>query len=605
MGYNIKSNNVVKKRIGLSLLLLSFGIIIHMFISSISYQNKKIEINLNHEFSKSWILNRNNLKEEIDLPYINKNSNKAIITKTIPDKYLSNPTILIGASQQNVKIYLDDVNIYTFEPLKSRYYNKISGTSWIIVELPKDCFGKELTIEYESSLKNTSVPSLEVFYGNKNDNLLTLIIFGINKMIIAIIFIVIGVIVFIFAIRLKGLNIEASKALFYLTAGIFSMSLWIIIKSECIVLINNNFVFNYYIEFICLYSIPVFYFLFLYKMCGIKSAEKIGTIARLHFVLLSFLLVGQDIEIIDFYSVQGTFFYILLVSLIISTIIMFRELDGKNYLRVYIVSNCILIILTISELSEFKMYLIGRAKIIITLCAIALAMNLIYKFYSSYFEIYYSKIENTYLQRLIESQIEHYRNIDKSYSMIKKYKHDMKNHLVCLNHLLNRQEIEKAKSYLEQISEGILKGEDIFDTGNYILDAIITEKSITAKSKGIKFTTSIMINKNIKIDPVDWCIIFGNALDNAIEACEKVEENRKFISLKLLSRSNTFIVKIINSSENDFIIEKKKYLTTKKNKEEHGIGMDNIGKSIEKYDGILNTRYERNLFEISMVFYNI
>ena len=82
---------------------------------------------------------------------------------------------------------------------------------------------------------------------------------------------------------------------------------------------------------------------------------------------------------------------------------MFRELDGKNYLRVYIVSNCILIILTISELSEFKMYLIGRAKIIITLCAIALAMNLIYKFYSSYFEIYYSNIENTYLQRLIES----------------------------------------------------------------------------------------------------------------------------------------------------------------------------------------------------------
>lgn len=605
MRYNIKSNNILKKKIGLSLLLLSFGIIIHMFISSISYQNKKIEINLNHEFSKSWILNRNNLEEEIDLPYINKNSNKAIITKTIPDKYLSNPTILIGASQQNVKIYLDDINIYTFEPLKSRYYNKISGTSWIIVELPKDCFGKELTIEYESSLKNTSVPILEVFYGNKNDNLLTLIIFGINKMIIAIIFIVIGVIVFIFAIRLKGVNIEASKALFYLTAGIFSMSLWIIIKSECIVLINNNFVFNYYIEFICLYSIPVFYFLFLYKMCGIKSAEKIGTIARLHFVLLFFLLVGQDIEIIDFYSVQGTFFYILLVSLIISTIIMFRELDGKNYLRVYIVSNCILIILTISELSEFKMYLIGRAKIIITLCAIALAVNLIYKFYSSYFEIYYSKIENTYLQRLIESQIEHYRNIDKSYSMIKKYKHDMKNHLVCLNHLLNRQEIEKAKSYLEQISEGILKGEDIFDTGNYILDAIITEKSITAKSKGIKFTTSIMINKNIKIDPVDWCIIFGNALDNAIEACEKVEDNRKFISLKLLSRSNTFIVKIINSSENDFIIEKKKYLTTKKNKEEHGIGMDNIRKSIEKYDGILNTRYEKSLFEISMVFYNI
>ncbi|WP_156332257.1 ATP-binding protein, partial [Clostridium paraputrificum] len=108
-----------------------------------------------------------------------------------------------------------------------------------------------------------------------------------------------------------------------------------------------------------------------------------------------------------------------------------------------------------------------------------------------------------------------------------------------------------------------------------------------------------MINKNIKIDPVDWCIIFGNALDNAIEACEKVEDNRKFISLKLLSRSNTFIVKIINSSENDFIIEEKKYLTTKKNKEEHGIGMDNIRKSIEKYDGILNTRYEKSLFEIS------
>lgn len=114
-----------------------------------------------------------------------------------------------------------------------------------------------------------------------------------------------------------------------------------------------------------------------------------------------------------------------------------------------------------------------------------------------------------------------------------------------------------------------------------------------------------MINKNIKIDPVDWCIIFGNALDNAIEACEKIEDNRKFISLKLMSRSNTFIVKIINSSKDDFIVEKKRYLTTKKNKDEHGIGMNSIKNAIEKYDGILNIRYEKNLFEVSIVFYDV
>lgn len=607
MRYNIKSNNVLNKRIGFILLLLSFLMIIYMFISSIPYQKKKFEINFNHDFSKSWVLIDDNLdvNEKINLPYINKNSNKITITKKIPDKYLSNPTILLGASQQKVKVYLEGINIHTFEPLKSKYYNKITGTSWIIVELPKNCFGKEITIEYESSFKNSSGLISEIFYGNRNDNLLALIVFGINKIIIAIIFIVIGVIVFIFAMRLKRLNIEVSKGLFYLTAGILSMSVWIIIKSECIVLINNNFVFNYYIEFICLYSIPVFYFLFLYKMCHIKNREKIGIIARIHFLLLFSLLLGQFLEIIDFYSVQGTFFYILIINLIISTIIMVRELDRKNYLRIYIVSNVIMIILTLSEFGVFKMYLVGKGKIIITLCAIALAINLIYKFYSSYFEIYYSKIENAYLQKLIESQIDHYRNIDKSYSIIKKYKHDMKNHLLCLNHLLSSGEIEKAKSYLEKISEGILKGEEIFDTGNYILDAIITEKSIAARSKGIIFNSNIMINKNIKIDPVDWCIIFGNALDNAIEACEKIEDNRKFISLKLMSRSNTFIVKIINSSKDDFIVEKKRYLTTKKNKDEHGIGMNSIKNAIEKYDGILNIRYEKNLFEVSIVFYDV
>lgn len=524
MRYNIKSNNLLNKRIGFILLLVSFFIITYLFINSIPYQKQKFEIKFNHDFSKAWLLKDDNLNvnKRINLPYINKNSNKITITKKIPDKYLSNPTILLGASQQKVEVYLEGINIYTFEPLKSKYYNKISGTSWIIVELPKNCFGKEITIEYESSFKNISGLISEVFYGNKNDNLLALIVFGINKVIIAIIFIVIGVIVFIFAMRLKALNREASKGLLYLTAGIFSMSIWLIIKSECIVLINNNFVFNYYIEFICLYSIPVFYFLFLYKMCHIKSREKIGTIACIHFLLLFSLLVGQFLEIIDFYSVQGMFFGILIINLIISTIIMIKELYRKNYLRIYIVSNFIMIVLTLSELSVFKMYLVGKGKIIIILCAIALAINLIYKFYSSYFEIYYSKIENTYLQKLIESQIDHYRNIDKSYSMIKKYKHDMKNHLLCLNHLLISGEIEKAKSYLEQISEGILKCEDIFDTGNHILDAIITEKSITARSKGIVFNTNIMINKNIKIDPVDWCIIFGNALDNAIEACEKL-----------------------------------------------------------------------------------
>lgn len=142
--------------------------------------------------------------------------------------------------------------------------------------------------------------------------------------------------------------------------------------------------------------------------------------------------------------------------------------------------------------------------------------------------------------------------------------------------------------YLERIKARSDVVRPTINTGNIALDAILSSKKELAESKGIKFITKLQIPENLAIKPDDISIIFGNALDNAIEANEIVPENDRYIEVKLLYDKLLFC-KISNSC---MPLGNKEFKTRKLDKENHGFGMENIKSVINGYNGEVKIEWQ-------------
>jgi hypothetical protein len=188
---------------------------------------------------------------------------------------------------------------------------------------------------------------------------------------------------------------------------------------------------------------------------------------------------------------------------------------------------------------------------------------------------------------------------DNSYK-VRQLHHDMKNHLLCIASLCDNDE---AKKYVNNLDFKINKLDNIFNTGNKVLDIILNEKKAICIENKIKLTTDIDFSKSDFIDTNDVCIIFANLLDNAIEACNKITYNKieKIIDLKISYKKGFCIIKIINSKSNKINKSGNKILTDKKDKFLSGLGIQNIKEVVYKYQGELKIDFNESKFEITIL----
>ena len=106
---------------------------------------------------------------------------------------------------------------------------------------------------------------------------------------------------------------------------------------------------------------------------------------------------------------------------------------------------------------------------------------------------------------------------------------------------------EEVISYINEITSNIIKLDKNMYSNNIAINSILMSKMKMAEEKNIKVNLNLKIDSEIKISNVDICIIIGNLLDNSIEACDVIEED-KFIDLKIASEMNRLVVKISNNT---------------------------------------------------------
>ena len=208
-----------------------------------------------------------------------------------------------------------------------------------------------------------------------------------------------------------------------------------------------------------------------------------------------------------------------------------------------------------------------------------------------------SELQTT--MHLLKQAEDQYKDSKENVDIINVKCHDLKHQL--MEYAKNGQMDSKLVKELENV---INIYDSTIKTGNEALDLILSEKSLICQKKSINLTCLADCSKLSFIYKADLYSLFGNIIDNAIEAVSKIKDvDKRHISL-IVKNINSFIsISVDNYYDGDIVLgENGLPLTTKKDKDYHGFGMKSIQLVVNKYDGDLNVNVANNVFSLSIMF---
>jgi hypothetical protein len=201
------------------------------------------------------------------------------------------------------------------------------------------------------------------------------------------------------------------------------------------------------------------------------------------------------------------------------------------------------------------------------------------------------------LSKQIALQINHYETLKLHDEEMRGFRHDFNNMMTCLMVILESGDTKQAMEYIETFKGITLVKNKQFDTGNYIVDALLNTKS----QEAAKHDVTILFNgfiPTMRIATFDLCVVITNALDNAIEACSELQ-GRKSININSKIENNSWFIFIDNPVAQPVRILRNMIATTKKDKAIHGFGLRNIERVVQKYSGNMSLECEEDTFIFS------
>ena len=203
------------------------------------------------------------------------------------------------------------------------------------------------------------------------------------------------------------------------------------------------------------------------------------------------------------------------------------------------------------------------------------------------------------IQLLWHQQKGQYQLSKETIELINHKCHDLKHQVQAIRAVKDEKERE---TYLEKIEKSVQIYSAIVRTGNEILDTILTEKSLICENSGIHINCVADGSLLAFMNPVDLYTLFGNALDNAIEAVRKLESKEKrVIDIMLYERQSFLMLQIVHPMCGVVKFEDGLPLTTKAKNGYHGYGMKSMLHTIQKYEGHLTTEVKNGCFYFNVM----
>ena len=244
--------------------------------------------------------------------------------------------------------------------------------------------------------------------------------------------------------------------------------------------------------------------------------------------------------------------------------------------------------------------------IVFNLAIIAgLAMANIFAFYLFEREQLYTeqKQKEALYRQQFEYQKESYRNLTTSQNEVRKIRHDLKNTLTAVSGYLKAGVTEKAEDLLGAMVTDLKKTEQAVYTGYPAVDAVVFAKASRMERDKIPFSKTLILPETLPISEEDLFILLGSALDNAIEACEKIEREGRYVLLKTGFDERRFWIWIESAAKLTEEEQAGRLSTRKADKKSHGLGLLTIQKIVEKYNGMWQIKPEKLKFTLNIEFF--
>lgn len=202
----------------------------------------------------------------------------------------------------------------------------------------------------------------------------------------------------------------------------------------------------------------------------------------------------------------------------------------------------------------------------------------------------------------VRSQTKLYHSISENYEQQKVKSHEFQNIIMCIESLVRDKDFPELERYISKISSNFNNERIVINTNHVIINAVLNTKYAEALSKNIVVIFRVNDLSDLQISDEDLVIILSNLLNNAIEACEQCERNR-VLKLKFVREESLIILSVKNTCNHKVIVQNNEIKTSKIVKpEEHGIGIKNIIKALEKYDASYVIKNDKEDFYFSIMF---
>ena len=349
---------------------------------------------------------------------------------------------------------------------------------------------------------------------------------------------------------------------------------------------------------ICLFLVTLLYEGSIRKK--ITTTVLIYTINMVSDILASFLFFDYKVG-----QTTPQLFSIVTVLLIqISELIAARLLDNKakqEYTRgiKYLLIIPILSIIMLFMLISFNLN--NRFLLVCESMGILLINIVVFYLYNMLMEVHHQLREKEMMELKVKVYSSQLETITQTQKKIRRLRHDMVHHIMQLYSMASLNKNAEMLEYLDKMEQAMINPREHVSSGNKDIDGILNFMLEKAVSILKKVDVQVKIPEDLHTCSFELAVILGNIIDNAIEAARQTED--KWLSLQITADKGILFIRVSNSYCGCIKTSGNKLLTSKEDKENHGLGLDSVKDMIKKYNGDMKITCDKNIFTVDILLY--
>ncbi len=221
--------------------------------------------------------------------------------------------------------------------------------------------------------------------------------------------------------------------------------------------------------------------------------------------------------------------------------------------------------------------------------------------------MFYNKLNKKIIEYQNELISKHCNEVENIYREMRSWRHDYHNHIQMMKAHIALGQVDELNAYFDTLEHDLKKIDKVIKTGNVMLDAILGSKISLAASKEIEINAKARVSNNLEITNIDLCVLMGNLLDNAIEACLSKKDDghyefeKPFIRIYIGMKGTHLYICVTNTVFGKVDKKGGKYISHK-DKAFHGFGLMRIDKICSKYGGYCKRNNETGAFSTEILF---